>query len=258
MKLREADATGGATWRSCSVPCRPAVLRHGCTALTSAALLAVAGCAGRNAGSVHKGSDAPARSLARRLEPRRDPLAPIPKPRTAAERIVNGAKEEARREVRYDAGYYSVRYPGGDVPADRGACTDLVVRALRHAGYDLQRLIHEDMRRRFREYPRRYGLSRPDRNVDHRRTPNQITFFERYGLSLRTSTTGAAARSWQPGDLVYWRLPGGSGHVGVCSDVRNEQGLPLVIHNIGPVARQQDCLTAWTITHHFRYPPPRR
>ncbi|MFN3649240.1 MAG: DUF1287 domain-containing protein [Armatimonadota bacterium] len=180
-------------------------------------------------------------------------MASIPSPRTAAERIVNGAKAEVRRGVSYDASYVSMKYPGGDVPADRGACTDVIVRALRAAGFDLQRLIHEDMRRRFAEYPQRYGLRAPDRNIDHRRTPNQITFLKRFGRALPTRTDGEARQSWQPGDLVYWDLPNGMGHCGVLSDVRSAEGLPLVIHNLGGT-RQEDCLEAWTITHHFRYP----
>jgi uncharacterized protein YijF (DUF1287 family) len=182
-----------------------------------------------------------------------DPLAPIGRPSTAAEKIVNGAKAEVRRGVLYDARYVAIAYPGGDVPEDRGVCTDVVVRALRSAGYDLQQLIHEDMRKSFRLYPRRYGLSRPDPNIDHRRTPNQITFLRRHGLELPTTTSGAAVATWQPGDIVYWKLDSGPGHCGVLSNVRGAHGLPLVIHNLGG-ARQEDCLTAWKITGHFRYP----
>jgi uncharacterized protein YijF (DUF1287 family) len=185
-------------------------------------------------------------------------LKPLPNPRTAAEKIVNAAKEEVLRGVRYDASYTTLAYPGGDVPADRGACTDVVIRALRAAGYDLQKLIHDDMRRHFRLYPKRYGLRAPDRSIDHRRTPNQVVFLRRFGLELPRGTTGADAASWQPGDIVFWRLPGGLGHVGVCSDERNAAGLPLVLHNVGPQASHQDCLTVWEITDHFRFPKPRR
>ena len=167
--------------------------------------------------------------------------------------IVNAAKTEARRGVQYDASYQSMGYPGGDVPSGRGACTDVVVRALRHAGYDLQQLMHEDMRAHFSLYPKKYGLRRPDRNIDHRRTGNQIVFLQRHGETLPTATGGDAASSWQPGDLVYWTLDSG-GHCGVLSNTRNADGRPLVIHNLGVVA-QQDCLTAWKIVGHFRYPP---
>jgi uncharacterized protein YijF (DUF1287 family) len=173
---------------------------------------------------------------------------------TVVGKIVAGARAEVRRGVLYDASYVRLPYPGGDVPADRGACTDVVIRALRHAGYDLQKLIHEDMRRAPGRYPRRSpgGL---DRSIDHRRTANQIAFLRRQGKALPRSTSGAAAATWQPGDLVYWRLPNGMGHCGVLSDTRGPSGLPLVIHNLGR-AREEDCLTAWTITNHFRYPAP--
>jgi hypothetical protein len=174
-------------------------------------------------------------------------------PVTPADKIVARAKEEARRAVLYDASYVRLTYPGGDVPKERGACTEVVIRALRAAGYDLQRLMHEDMRRNFDRYPKRYGLSRPDRNIDHRRAANQIVFMKRFGKTLPMKTTGDARASWRPGDLVYWRLSNGMGHCGVLSDTRNAEGLPLVIHNLSR-ALEEDCLTAWTITGHFRYP----
>jgi uncharacterized protein YijF (DUF1287 family) len=158
--------------------------------------------------------------------------------------------------VTYDAAYVQLHYPGGDVPADRGACTDVVVRSLRDAGYDLQELIHQDMRRHFRLYPRKYGLSRPDRNIDHRRTPNQMVFFRRHGVELPLATTGAAATNWKPGDIVYCRLSNGLGHCGVISNERGPSGLPLVIHNMN-VTRQEDRLGEWEITGHFRYPAER-
>jgi uncharacterized protein YijF (DUF1287 family) len=170
-----------------------------------------------------------------------------------ARRIVEGSKAEAQRGVRYDASYRAIAYPGGDVRADRGACTDVVIRSLRHAGYDLQSLIHQDMRDHFSLYPQRYGLHAPDPNIDHRRVPNQMTFLRRHGLELPRSTSGSAAATWEPGDLVYWKLPDGVGHCGVLSDAYDDQGLPLVIHNLAE-AREEDCLTAWEITGHFRFP----
>ncbi len=178
----------------------------------------------------------------------------VPRPNTVAARIVHGAKEEARRGVQYDPTYRVIPYPGGDVPRDRGVCTDVVIRALRAAGYDLQKLIHEDMRRHFALYPRRYGLRRPDRNIDHRRTPNQQVFFARHGTTLPKAITGRAAATWLPGDLVYCRLPNGLGHTGVLSDVRGPSGLPMVLHNMS-VAVEEDVLSAWEITGHYRYPP---
>ena len=181
-----------------------------------------------------------------------DPLAPITPAVSPADRIVNRAKQEVRSGVTYDASYRAMKYPGGDVPSDRGACTDVLIRALRAAGYDLQKLIHEDARRDPARYP---GLERAggDGNIDHRRARNHLAFLQRYGRKLPAETTGAAAASWQPGDLVYWKLDNNLDHCGVLSNVRNAQGLPLVIHNIG-IARQEDCLTAWRIVAHFRYP----
>lgn len=178
------------------------------------------------------------------------PVGPL---RPVAAKIVAGAKAEVRRGVRYDASYRLIAFPGGDVRPDRGACTDVVIRSLRHAGFDLQSKIHEDMRRHFDRYPHRYGLSRPDANIDHRRVPNHLVFFSRYGRALPTATDGAAVATWQPGDLVYWRIPGGPLHCGVLSDVYDGRGLPLVIHNMAQ-AREEDCLTAWPIVAHFRYP----
>lgn len=184
-----------------------------------------------------------------------DSLALIPHPKTPAEKIVNGAKMQAIRKVRYDPAYLSIPYPNGDVPKDQGACTDVIVRALRNAGYDLQKLVHEDMTRHFGLYPHKWGMRGPDSNIDHRRVPNHIAFMKRYGKQLPLSTDGDNAKTWQPGDLVYWTLtPTNLTHCGVISNDRGADGLPLVIHNIGPVTRQQDCLASWRIIGHFRYP----
>lgn len=179
----------------------------------------------------------------------------IKNPKTSAEKIVNGAKIQAIDRVRYDAAYLTIPYPNGDVPKDQGACTDVVVRALRSAGYDLQKLIHEDMSAHFSLYPQKWGMRGPDSNIDHRRVPNHITFMKRFGRSLPLATEGEAAKTWKAGDLVYWTLtPSSLTHCGVISNERNAHGIPLVIHNIGPTARQEDCLNSWRIIGHFRYP----
>ncbi len=178
---------------------------------------------------------------------------PLPSLSPKAALIVAGAKAEAQRAPRYDAGYYRITYPMGDVPKERGACTDVVIRALRAAKVDLQQKIHEDMARNFALYPKRYGLKKPDTNIDHRRTANHLVFLKRHGKTLPLGTTGKEAAMWQPGDLVYWRLPNGLGHCGVLSDRRNGSGLPFVVHNLSRAA-EEDCLTAWQITGHFRYP----
>lgn len=166
---------------------------------------------------------------------------------TVAERLVAAARDEVRRGVVYDASYRLLDYPGGDVPADRGACTDLVIRALRAVGHDLQRLVHQDIRRRPAAYPR---VRMPDRSIDHRRCGNLVPFFARHGVALPTTRDPAV---WRAGDIVFLTLPGGLAHTGLCSDRRGPSGLPLLLHNAGRAA-EEDVLAQWAITHHFRYP----
>jgi uncharacterized protein YijF (DUF1287 family) len=168
-----------------------------------------------------------------------------------AEAVLRGARQQLVRPAIYTPGYFRLAYPNGDLPADKGVCTDVVIRALRTAGKDLQRLIHEDMGRRFSTYPRR-GEKR-DPNIDHRRVPNHIHFLRRYGTTLPNGLTGPALATWHPGDLVYWKLDNGLDHCGVVSDRRNGRGLPLVIHNIWQTA-EEDVLDRWRIVGHYRYP----
>lgn len=166
----------------------------------------------------------------------------------AWENILEGAKEQ--EGTAYDASYVRIAYPEGDVQSDRGACTDVIVRALRHAGYDLQALIHEDMKAHLKSYPR-HGAA-PDSNIDHRRVPNQMYFFSRFGKVLPTTVDAQTMATWKPGDFVYWS-PGGGEHTGVVSDDLDANGMPLVIHNWGG-CREEDCLTRWPIVGHYRFP----
>jgi uncharacterized protein YijF (DUF1287 family) len=151
----------------------------------------------------------------------------------------------------YDNRYTKIPYPGGDVPLERGVCCDVIVRAYRNAGVDLQRLVHEDMVSSFSAYPRIWGLSHPDTNIDHRRVPNLATFFTRHGRRLPVSDRPG---DYLPGDIVTWRLRTGSTHIGLVSD-RTEAGRPLCIHNVGYGTKLEDVLFAYTITGHFRYDP---
>lgn len=160
-------------------------------------------------------------------------------------RILEGAKRQLVRPAKYDASYQRLSYPNGDVPLDRGVCTDVVIRALRHAGYDLQRLIHEDQRKAPRSYPR---IRRPDRNIDHRRVPNQVAYFRRHGTNLTRRPA-----DWRPGDFVVWILPNGRDHIGVISDRKNARGDWLVIHNIWQTA-EEDVLRAYRIVGVYRFP----
>lgn len=168
-----------------------------------------------------------------------------------AAKILARARVEVERGVRYDAAYRSMGYPGGDVPAEIGACTDVIVRALREVDVDLQERLHQDMRRNFHLYPKRYGLRKPDPNIDHRRAANHVVYLRRHATVLPTSTTIAAAATWQAGDLVYWGKPDAPWHCGVISDRRNANGLPWVIHNIAG-AREEDALEMDAIAGHFR------
>jgi uncharacterized protein len=164
--------------------------------------------------------------------------------------LVAAAREQIAVTVHYDPSYRRIGYPNGDVPPDRGVCTDVVIRAYRRNGVDLQTAVHEDMRASFAKYPKIWGLARPDPNIDHRRVPNLQTFFTRHGEVV------APGGAYRPGDIVTWRLPGGAPHIGIVSDRKSRAGTPLVIHNIGRGTLEEDVLHAFTITGHFRYPPP--
>jgi len=166
--------------------------------------------------------------------------------------LVSAAIEQTTRAVTYDGSYRRITYPGGDVPAEIGVCSDVVVRAYRALGLDLQVKVHEDMRRAFRAYPQLWGLPGPDANIDHRRVPNLQTFFRRAGAALPVSS---AADAYRAGDLVTWMLPGNLPHIGIVSDRSSPSGTPLVVHNIGRGPQVEDMLFAYPITGHYRYCP---
>jgi uncharacterized protein len=170
---------------------------------------------------------------------------------TPAERLVAAAYAQIGVTRVYDPSYRRIAFPGGDVPLERGVCSDVVVRAYRGIGIDLQRLVNDDMRRHFADYPHLWGLAGPDPNIDHRRVANLAAFFARRGGKLAVS---AAAEDYRPGDIVTWRLPGGLAHTGLIAD-RRVDGRPLVVHNIGAGAQLEDVLFAFEITGHYRYLP---
>lgn len=164
------------------------------------------------------------------------------------------ALERTSHEVRYDGSYRRIAYPGGDVPAHIGVCTDVIVRAYRAVGIDLQELVHEDMVAAFDEYPGHWGLSRPDSNIDHRRVPNLQVFFSRNGSSLPITR---AASDFRPGDLVTWMLPGNLPHIGIVVDDRAPgSSRPMIVHNIGQGPKLEDILFKYPITGHYRYAGP--
>jgi uncharacterized protein YijF (DUF1287 family) len=170
-------------------------------------------------------------------------------------RLVRSALAQTTQAVRYDPAYFVIGYPGGDVPADRGVCTDVVIRAYRSVGLDLQRLVHEDMKAHFSAYPKLWGLSRTDRNIDHRRVPNLQTFFRRRGAALPVTDR---AEDYLPGDLVAWDLTGnGLWHIGIVvpppGSADGKAGSPWIVHNIGAGPRHEERLFEWKIIGHYRY-----
>jgi uncharacterized protein len=166
------------------------------------------------------------------------------------------AREQIGKTVRYDGSYRALDYPGGDVPIEVGVCTDVVIRALRVSlGMDLQKLLHEDMKRAFGEYPNNWGLKRPDKNIDHRRVPNLQTYFKRSGWALAVSKD---AKTYQPGDLVTCIVPPNLPHIMIVSDRVNKSGQPLIIHNIGAGAQEEDRLFEFKITGHYRITIPQQ
>ena len=165
-------------------------------------------------------------------------------------KVVVSAIEQTQYTFNYDASYVKLDYPGGDVPRDRGVCADVIIRAFRSAGVDLQKEVHEDMAKHFGAYPDRWGARRPDTNIDHRRVPNLMTFFERLGKSVPITRRPA---DYLPGDVVAWELDNHLLHIGVVSDaVAAEPQTYLVVHNIGAGAKIEDVVLSWKIIGHYR------
>ncbi len=168
------------------------------------------------------------------------------------QQLVQAARSQVGVTLGYDPVYRQLAYPGGDVPLSTGVCTDVVIRALREQGLDLQQRVHQDMRAHFAAYPRNWGLKRPDPNIDHRRVPNLMTWFSRQGMSLGVSQQAADYRT---GDIVTWDLGRGLTHIGLVSDRLGPGSVPLILHNIGAGAQEEDILFAYRITGHYRFAP---
>ena len=167
-----------------------------------------------------------------------------------AGRLIAAARAQIGVTVRYDSAYTPLAFPGGDVPRERGVCTDVVIRAYRDAlGLDLQALVNEDMREEFSAYPRIWGLRAPDRSIDHRRVPNLQRWLTRQGAAFPVP---ADASEWRSGDIFTSRVDGRSPHIGLVSDRRGPNGW-LVVHNIGAGTREEDGLAAWPITGRYRW-----
>ena len=163
--------------------------------------------------------------------------------------VVAAAIEQTTRTVIYDPAYFRIDYPDGDVPSDRGVCTDVIIRAYRSAGIDLQKEVHEDMLKNFGLYPDNWGLTKTDTNIDHRRVPNLQVFFKRFGEELEPSEDPG---SYRPGDIVTWNMPSGRPHIGLVSNL-STGGMPLIVHNIGAGPKLENMLFDFEITGHYRY-----
>jgi uncharacterized protein len=155
------------------------------------------------------------------------------------------------KKVVYDPGYYKIDYPNGDIPDGKGVCTDVVIRAYRILGIDLQKEVHEDMKKNFNLYPKNWGLKSPDKNIDHRRVPNLMVFFSRFGKTLPISQKPS---DYSPGDIVCWDLGDGVTHIGIVVNQKSkDEKRNLIVHNIGAGQVLEDCLFSYKIIGHYRY-----
>jgi uncharacterized protein YijF (DUF1287 family) len=172
-------------------------------------------------------------------------------PEGFSKRLVRAAVERTNHRVAYDGSYRSIPYPNGDVPRSIGVCTDLIIRAYREIGVDLQKDVHEEMKAHFEAFPKNWDLRRPDPNIDHRRVPNLQTFFSRKGIVLPVT---ARAEDYAAGDLVTWVVAGNLPHIGIVAEQKLPDGQrPLIVHNIGRGPQVEDILFSFPITGHYRY-----
>jgi uncharacterized protein len=169
----------------------------------------------------------------------------------STETLSDAALELTTHQVEYDPSYFTIAYPLGDVPGNKGVCTDVIIRAYRKLGKDLQQEVHEDMKAHFDLYPKNWGLARTDTNIDHRRVPNLMQFFLRKGTSKPVTQN---ASDYLPGDIVCWNLGGAIKHIGIVVDRKSEDGKrSLIVHNIGAGQVLADCLFQYKIIGHYRY-----
>ncbi|MGH8050107.1 MAG: DUF1287 domain-containing protein [Methylococcales bacterium] len=168
-----------------------------------------------------------------------------------ASKVVAAARSQIGVTTTYDPAYSRLSYPMGDVPLERGVCSDVVIRAYRKAGIDFQQLVHKDMQANFSLYPKIWKLKKTDSNIDHRRVPNLEVFFKRKDKALNLPQV---SDSYKPGDIVSWRLDNGLAHIGIVSDKKSLfDSRPLVIHNIGQGTQEEDVLFSWRIVGHYRW-----
>ncbi len=168
-----------------------------------------------------------------------------------SQELSDAAIKLTEQQVLYDPSYFSIPYPNGDIPSNKGVCTDVVIRAYRQLNIDIQKKVHEDMKMNFDKYPNIWGLSKPDTNIDHRRVPNLMTFFSRFGEKLSNSDH---PNNYLPGDIVCWNLGGSTTHIGIVIAKKSaDKKRNLIVHNIGGGQVIEDCLFGYKIIGHYRY-----
>lgn len=166
-------------------------------------------------------------------------------------KVIDAAIEQTRVTRGYDPAYVKLAYPNGDVPIETGVCSDVLIRAFRKVGIDLQKDVHADMAKNFAQYPNKWGLRRPDTNIDHRRVPNLMAYFKRQGKALAITSN---AKDYLPGDIVAWDLGGGITHIGMMTNLLSgDENTYSVVHNIGAGAKVENVLFNWKIIGHYRY-----
>ena len=179
------------------------------------------------------------------------PVATIDSNSTHIDSLVAAALELTLDQVSYDGRYFSIPYPNGDVPSGLGVCTDIVIRAYRKLGIDLQKEVHEDMKANFSLYPKNWGLKKTDTNIDHRRVPNLMTFFKRHGTEKAITNK---TKDYLPGDVVCWMLSGNLTHIGIVVNQKSPDGKRyMIVHNIGGGQVLEDCLFHFKIIGHYAY-----
>ena len=178
----------------------------------------------------------------------------MPEDGSLASRLVHAALDRTHQVVRYDPAYVRLDYPGGDVPEGTGVCTDEVIRSYRKLGFDLQKLVHEDMKRHFAAYPKHWGLAAPDKNIDHRRVPNLQMFFKRQGASLPVTQNGS---DYLPGDLITCTVAGKLPHIALVVPAPDGGTTPWIVHNIGQGPQCENRLFDFPLTGHYRWHPGR-
>ncbi|WP_298777644.1 DUF1287 domain-containing protein [uncultured Polaribacter sp.] len=167
------------------------------------------------------------------------------------DKLSNAALELTKDKVIYDPSYFSIDYPNGDIPKDKGVCTDVLIRAYRKLGIDLQKEVHLDMKQNFNLYPKNWGLKRTDKNIDHRRVPNLMTFFSRKGIIKQITKNPI---DYIPGDIICWNLGGAITHTGIVVNKKSkDNNRYLIVHNIGAGQVLEDCLFRFKIIGHYRY-----